>query len=476
MTRPIKSGRQRRRRRRRAILAGIILLPVVYLSFVGMLARHANPHEYPETAEELSTYYAQVPPEENAAPLYEKAFALSPSDANLGKVMNERARNNQPLRIEDWQTPFPDDVLAALAKDLETNCEYFELLHQASALKKCRFALDFARGDSYHRSTGIPFWEPDKPLNWEAISQADWQLCLKARFEVGAGHTDMLPVTLLAAAALPRALANVPNLDTQMKRAGFVFGCTHLLEYVLSNISLPDDALGSIQAAMAELECPDAIAHGLIGARCTGLACFDDPYPTSGTELVGMFTHSLIEELSPVDSNTVINKGYHWSGFRNMDRSAFLNTMDYALSVGKMPYPDMLAVKDFHKFVSWRTPVCRMFIPAKKEPIITSGTHHRLAPCLQEYFCRQAGAVARVRLACTAIAIERYRLANHSLPATLSDLVPDWLRGIPVDPYDGLPLRYKDTGKGYILYSVGENRLDDEGSKDTDNIFAVERL
>jgi len=69
------------------------------------------------------------------------------------------------------------------------------------------------------------------------------------------------------------------------------------------------------------------------------------------------------------------------------------------------------------------------------------------------------------RLATTAIALERYHLRYGHYPPDLNALVPDLLQGVPRDPADGAPLRYRPTSEnGYLLYSVGEDLVDDGGN------------
>jgi hypothetical protein len=42
--------------------------------------------------------------------------------------------------------------------------------------------------------------------------------------------------------------------------------------------------------------------------------------------------------------------------------------------------------------------------------------------------------------------------------------VPEFLSSVPLDPVDGEPLRYRRNGDGtFLLYSVGENGVDDGG-------------
>jgi len=68
------------------------------------------------------------------------------------------------------------------------------------------------------------------------------------------------------------------------------------------------------------------------------------------------------------------------------------------------------------------------------------------------------------RLTITAIALERYRLRQGRPPDDLAALVPEFLRGVPVDPMSGKPLGYRLTGGGsFALYSVGEDGRDDGG-------------
>ena len=71
----------------------------------------------------------------------------------------------------------------------------------------------------------------------------------------------------------------------------------------------------------------------------------------------------------------------------------------------------------------------------------------------------------------TLIAVERFRHSTGDIPASLSELVPDFLDTAPVDPCaDGVALLgYKvleapdELGRSYLLYSVGFDGVDDGG-------------
>ena len=60
------------------------------------------------------------------------------------------------------------------------------------------------------------------------------------------------------------------------------------------------------------------------------------------------------------------------------------------------------------------------------------------------------------------IAIKCYKEKYGKLPEKLEELVPEYFDEVPVDPYDGKPMRYDPVKK--IIYSVGEDLIDSGGS------------
>jgi hypothetical protein len=68
-------------------------------------------------------------------------------------------------------------------------------------------------------------------------------------------------------------------------------------------------------------------------------------------------------------------------------------------------------------------------------------------------------------IACTACALERYRLVRGRYPAELSGLVPSFLQSVPLDVIDGAPLRYEcGEGNQFRLYSIGLSGVDSHSS------------
>jgi hypothetical protein len=95
---------------------------------------------------------------------------------------------------------------------------------------------------------------------------------------------------------------------------------------------------------------------------------------------------------------------------------------------------------------------------------------------LSDVITHDAQRIAYVRLLLAVVAVEKYRSVAGLLPEKISDLGP---AEVPSDPFDGQPLRYKKLAKGYVVYSIGEDEVDNGGTQGfgpgTDITFTVER-
>jgi hypothetical protein len=61
------------------------------------------------------------------------------------------------------------------------------------------------------------------------------------------------------------------------------------------------------------------------------------------------------------------------------------------------------------------------------------------------------------------LALAAYRSDRGSYPDALGQLVPEYVKEVPEDPYSGDALRYAREGEDYVLYSVGPNGQDEQG-------------
>ncbi|MCP4251028.1 MAG: hypothetical protein GY778_28660 [bacterium] len=72
--------------------------------------------------------------------------------------------------------------------------------------------------------------------------------------------------------------------------------------------------------------------------------------------------------------------------------------------------------------------------------------------------------MARLRCTYLAIGAERYRMDHGQWPATLNQLVPNYVEYLPIDPFDEQPLRYQRATHGVTIYSVSDDLQDHGGA------------
>lgn len=66
----------------------------------------------------------------------------------------------------------------------------------------------------------------------------------------------------------------------------------------------------------------------------------------------------------------------------------------------------------------------------------------------------------------TIVAIKAYKTQTGNYPNNLESLIPNYLTGLPLDPYNNLPLKYLEDKR--IIYSVGPDGIDSGGSEGDD--------
>ncbi|QDV84928.1 hypothetical protein [Planctomycetes bacterium TBK1r] len=71
---------------------------------------------------------------------------------------------------------------------------------------------------------------------------------------------------------------------------------------------------------------------------------------------------------------------------------------------------------------------------------------------------------AGLRLLMVEFAARLFDAKQRRLPTSIEELVPEFLPAVPLDPFSGNSLIYRQTDSGYVVYSTGPNRTDDGGA------------
>jgi hypothetical protein len=124
----------------------------------------------------------------------------------------------------------------------------------------------------------------------------------------------------------------------------------------------------------------------------------------------------------------------------------YLRDMNEAVEIAKLPLG-----RQYPLYREWRR---------RKGYVENVGDGFTLGGALEDILLHDH---ALLRSGLAAVAAERYRLGHGDWPRALADLVPAYLPAVPLDPFDGQPLRYRRTDGGAVVYSVGEDGRDDGG-------------
>lgn len=86
-----------------------------------------------------------------------------------------------------------------------------------------------------------------------------------------------------------------------------------------------------------------------------------------------------------------------------------------------------------------------------------------LLPSVTQVYRAEGSAIQRMHNLELAFALTAWRNEHDSYPESLGMLAPKYIAEIPIDHFNGQPLKYDRLGEGYRFYSVGRNEKDDEG-------------
>lgn len=402
----------------------------------------------PVTVEQLDKWYQWPESGANAATLVLEAAAayVAPPDSNASDVLQSVAQGRAAGRAE----PLPDSVRVLVAEHLRANAKALGLVREAAAIKDSRYPMDVTAG------VAMRLW-----YLGDVVNKANLLPCWEAILSAEDGDPNGAAQAVLTSLGIARSLAPEPMLLCQANRLTCQKIALMTLERVLSRTTgLSDAQLLALSEAVAGTHEPEGWTRALIGQRCLVIGLYEQPGLVEGSPRNSSWRRTVIDVYRrsqlPKDSDIVC-----------------LDLMDRLMQVRQLPLEKRMAAAKAAGIAQDARP--------KSDFII-----HEWMPSPVAVVRWELIEIARRRTACGALAVERFRLARGFSPQTLDELVPQFLPEVPQDPFDGMPLRYKHLPRGYVIYSVGPDGLDDggkerppsrKGSPDTlyDIPFTVER-
>jgi len=381
----------------------------------------------PTTWAELNAYYPAVPDAENAALVMAQAFGL------MQNYPDEHAL--KLFKINYWSSL---DLLSPEQRQLidgyvAMNSNALAKASEAIRLRRSRYPVNFLAG-------------PETPLpHLDSLKKLAWLWKYQANLAITDHQPKAADASVTSTLGLAQTLIAEPNLISQFARISMIWMGFKTLEDRFNAGELDDAEL----ADMASFFNRQSESHETVNVLAGQLALYIPIFRTSFVNLNRMTVYRDDEPFTPLSLEpSVFTQA---TGIMERDLLFFLTAMETNIALADLPPPQNMAM---------RITGGEMSETARRKYCILSGM---LLPGLGAWPKREAEGFTYLRLARTAVAIERFRHAQGRLPNHLDELASKFIAAVPTDPFDGQPLRYHLLEKGYVIYSVGADGQDDGG-------------
>jgi hypothetical protein len=254
-----------------------------------------------------------------------------------------------------------------------------------------------------------------------------------------------------------RSIGDEPLMIAQLVRVALRALAMNRAERVLAQGQPSDAALQALQQLLEQEEPEPLLLHALRGER-GGIDQLLEGIQTGKVPLSGEEMRQI--EGSPGNghedaSTAILGKLLPMTpGFIPSQRTAILRFMNRAIDIAKLP-PEQQ-----------QRPLDELEATAKDQPVLA----RLLIPAVSKVADACLRTQAQLRCAIAAVAAERYRRDKGKWPESLEGLrAAGYLRQVPIDLYDGKPLRLRRLDDGLVIYSVGPDGQDNGGKINRNN-------
>jgi hypothetical protein len=262
-------------------------------------------------------------------------------------------------------------------------------------------------------------------------------LCLEAQVRAHRGDAAGAAESIRATFRLGGSLENEPVLISQLVRCACDAQGREQLRRLMGYVEFPAEDLALVQEELRAIRYDESLRQALLGERVLGAQAFTNP---AGLTMQG--------------------PGVLWHLTRSSDYAYYQQIMSRLIAASRRPWPqardDVAAIDAEIEAVKGGSPVTRW---QRSMTLLT-------VPSLSHCFDAAARGTALNASADTAIAMELFRRRTGELPTRLDVLAPEYLPHVPLDPYDGKPLRLVIRPGEYVVYAVGTDEKDDGGQDD----------
>ncbi len=376
----------------------------------------------------------RVPDADNAALVIEKIKQRLEAPPKIdGKDLEEWLGDFKVAHASVYRLDANATRELAAALDANPVRDVLELIQEAASRKGYNAQLDYGKG--------VAMLVPNVAYVGRMARLLGWH----ARLSASRGQTEAACCDVWNMSVLAEFMADEPTLISQLSRwAGWRMTLNEL-EQLASAGSLSAAWDQKFTDRLAGLDFIHSYAHALDGERI----------------LSGSMSFERI--LALADGHAFL------AGFGTVpDWPAWLRIMRYQIpGLLRLEYADFLDRERQMRLVAVQTsPGDAEIIRQQKNARGEVPPKYLLMSNLLGEYSNMTAALWKFRAmlvsAQAGLALERYRLAKGRYPATLAELVPEFMHEVPTDIFTGTPLIYHPEPGGAVVYSIGPN-LDDDG-------------
>jgi len=370
----------------------------------------------PLTFNDLEARLTPVDEADDATRFYLAGMELMVKQKQESDLFNERGKSDF--------APLPAEILAKIKSDLDANKLALDLFDQGSQKEKCHRPLWVQQGLQYC----LP--------KLAHLRQAARLSSLRSHYLAATGQPDQAVDSLITSIRLLRLIEAYPILIEYLVKIACVSLAAGDTAYVLQHSQPTEAALIRLQQNLEPLVTEDDFRQVLLAERVYQIEVMRNLF-TEGKDLPE----------TPENAYVLPEK---WAGFMSLSpnlklmAAGLLADVEALLPLASKPWPE-----GYHKM--------RAYQPQGQFGQIW-------IPGYQRLFVMIGRSLAAGRSIQTAVAVERFRRAKGTLPASLDQLVPTFLKAVPDDPFMGKPLTYRRETNAYVIYSFGDNLKDDHGA------------
>lgn len=357
--------------------------------------------------------------------------------------------------------PWSSDEFQPIAAWIEENQQQLDLLVGLSK----RSGYYFPSPSLLNQSSDDPwFFGPDG--GFSSARDAARVMCVRAMWNLGEGRSEAAWQCILAVHRLARLLSqNETTIDQLVAIAidGIARDATITL---LADDHLPASLAHQIQIDLTDLQSPVRFADAFDGLeRISFLASipyFAECGAASSIAMMNMESEPTFNPLDyvSIDWNVTLREGNQW-----YDRLA---AAFHEPDGGKRRLSIATIEAELRQFENQLQQPATWFASAvsrhSRSRMAAAGVIASTASVINALASAMDRTNTQLELTRLAAALAVYRADHGQYPDKLDALMPDMLPQLPVDLYHAKSLVYKRETDGYLLYSTGENGVDDGGS------------